>query len=198
MKEVFVEGDFSRFKRQDLDRARGIITESYVQRSSGYMTFSAKVPTVFISHKHDDLDDLKGIIGFLEEEYKVKCYIDSKDKSMPNITSGETATKLKTRIKQCDKFILLASNNAIESKWCNWELGYGDAQKYKNNIALFPFRRSFETYNGNEYMEIYPHIVKVDDYAYLSGKWLNSGYYVRETIEIDRYNFIPLKDWLNR
>ena len=28
--------------------------------------FEEKVP-VFISHKHDDLDDVKGIIGFLEK-----------------------------------------------------------------------------------------------------------------------------------
>lgn len=198
MKEVFLEGDFSRFKRQDLDRARGSITESYVQRSNGYMTFSAKMPTVFISHKHDDLDDLKGIIGFLEDEYKVKCYIDSKDKSMPNITSGETATKLKDRIKSCDKFILLASNNAVDSKWCNWELGYGDAQKFKDHIALLPFRRTNETYKGNEYMEIYPHIVKVDAYSYISGKWVTSGYYVCESIGKDQNNLISLKDWLYR
>lgn len=198
MKEVFLEGDFSRYKRHDLHRARATMTERLMEGYSGYMNFISREPTVFISHKHEDLEDLKGIIGFLEDTYKVKCYIDSKDKGMPNITSGETATKLKTRIKQCDKFILLASNNAIESKWCNWELGYGDADKFKDNIALFPFKRSNETYKGNEYMEIYPHIVKIDIGTYLLGKWTPSGYYVCETIEKESNNLIPLNDWLHR
>lgn len=198
MKQVFLEGDFRSYKRTGLYSAREAITESHIPGYTGFMTFSAKVPTVFISHKHDDLEDLKGIIGFLEDEYSVKCYIDSRDKSMPNITSGETAIKLKNRIKQCDKFILLASNNAIDSKWCNWELGYGDANKFKDNIALFPFRRYGETYKGKEYMEIYPHIVEFDDYVWISGKRMDPGYYVSETITKDRYNLIPLNEWLNR
>ena len=43
--------------------------------------------------------------------------------------------KLKEKIEIADKFILLATEKAINSKWCNWELGLGDAAKYmKNNI----------------------------------------------------------------
>lgn len=36
--------------------------------------------TMFISHKHDDL---KGIIGFLETNYNIKTYIDSRNSRMP-------------------------------------------------------------------------------------------------------------------
>ena len=70
----------------------------------------------------------------------MKTYIDSRDPSMPHITTAETAANLKARIKKCDKFILLATNAAIDSKRCNWELGYGDAQKFKTHIALFPLK----------------------------------------------------------
>lgn len=52
---------------------------------------------------------------------------------MPKVTSAETATRIKDRISRCDKFILLATNGAIDSKWCNWELGFGDA---KNIISI--------------------------------------------------------------
>ena len=79
-------------------------------------------------------------MGFLEDEYKVKVYIDSKDSSMPITTSAETAINLKDRIRKCDRFILLATNGAIESKWCNWELGFGDANKYPDKIAIFPLK----------------------------------------------------------
>lgn len=41
-------------------------------------------------------------------------------------------------IKKCDNFILLTTDDAIESKWCNWELEYGDANKFRDRIALFP------------------------------------------------------------
>lgn len=81
---------------------------------------------------------------------------------MPRVTSGKTASKIKTRIRQCDKFILLATNSAVESKWCNWELGYGDSQKFDNNdIAILPLKKADMTdsaYKGNEYMQIYPYI----------------------------------------
>ena len=39
---------------------------------------------------HDDLDEIKGLIGLLERKYNIKAYIDSLDKSMPKKTSGET------------------------------------------------------------------------------------------------------------
>lgn len=45
---------------------------------------------------------------------------------MPEKTSGLTATKIKYQIYKNDKFILLATDNAIASKWCNWEVGIGD------------------------------------------------------------------------
>ncbi len=39
---------------------------------------------------------------------------------MPKTTSGVTATKIKQQIKKYDKFILIATDGAIDSKWCNW------------------------------------------------------------------------------
>lgn len=190
MKNIFLSGEFDNYKRSSVTEARQSINESLYN-------FAQRKITIFISHKHDDLEDLKGIIGFLERTYNVKCYIDSRDPSMPKITSGETATKIKERIKQCNKFILLASNGAIDSKWCNWELGYGDAQKYKDHIALFPFKRENENYDGNEYMKIYPHIVKYFGYeTYTNGEKVKAGYYVC-AIDKDGNNLItPLESWL--
>lgn len=154
MKRILESGRFSNYMNQTrLDSATTEISKSYYPRT-----------TVFISHKHDDLKDLSGFIGFLEEKYNVKTYIDSRDSSMPRVTSGKTASKIKTRIRQCDKFILLATNSAVESKWCNWELGYGDSQKFDNNdIAILPLKKADMTdsaYKGNEYMQIYAEVSK--------------------------------------
>ena len=80
----------------------------------------------------------------------------------PKKTSGTTAAIIKQQIQKYDKFILVATNGAIDSKWCNWELGYGDSVKFPNNIALFPFKSkgtSDAQYIGSEYMKLYPYIV---------------------------------------
>ncbi len=98
MSKIFEQGAFSRYSKRSLENATSPILE--------HSQFSAKT-TVFISHRHDDLEDLQGVLGFLEDEYKVKVYIDSKDSSMPITTSAETAINLKDRIRVCDRFILL-------------------------------------------------------------------------------------------
>ncbi|MCH5259207.1 MAG: toll/interleukin-1 receptor domain-containing protein [Lachnospiraceae bacterium] len=190
MKQIFYSGDFSEFKKYNLTEARQSICESYTY-------LNKKRVTVFISHKHDDLSDLQDIIGFLEKTYDVKCYIDSKDSAMPQKTSGTTASIIKQRIKQCDKFILLASNNAIESKWCNWELGFGDAEKYcYDDIAIFPFQERNEIYKGREYLEVYPQIAEYDgSERYIEGGYVDAGYYVCTT-KNGIQHLTPLKDWL--
>lgn len=193
MKNIFEKGEFSGYQIDSFNEAVGAIKTSYY-------TFVEKKTTIFISHKHDDLEELKGIIGFLEKKYKVKVYIDSQDMSMPKMTSGETARRIKERIKTCEKFILLATDGAIESKWCNWELGFGDAQKYDSkSIALFPLKDKGtydSVYKGNEYMEIYPHIVyRGGNDKNSSGEKIPDGYYVRYK-EKGKYYLKPLEKWL--
>lgn len=190
MKTIFEQGSFQEYAQIRLDESLSPVLE--------HSQYGVRKTTVFISHKHDDLNDLKGILGFLEKTYGVKVYIDSQDPTMPKVTSAETARNIKERIKKCDKFILLATNGAIDSKWCNWELGYGDAQKYQKNIALFPMKpkESFDSnYRGSEYMSIYPHISYCDG----TEKWKNGrpiprGYYVCR-IEENEYYLTPLCDW---
>lgn len=188
MKSVFLQGEFSNYKIRDLNESRGeIIKPSY---------FAQRKVNVFISHKHDDLDDLMGLIGFLEKEFNVKAYIDSQDPAMPRKTSGETATILKDRIDECDRFILLATDGAIESKWCNWELGYGDAKKGKK-VALLPLKKLGISYTGNEYMEIYSFITYWDgSETYDTGKKVEPGYYVA-TRTNKKYTITPLGEWLS-
>lgn len=192
MSIIFEQGAFSRYSKRSLNSATAPISEI-----SQYL---AKT-TVFISHKHDDLEDLQGVLGFLEDEYHVKVYIDSKDSSMPITTSAETAINLKDRIRGCDRFILLATNGAIESKWCNWELGFGDANKFPDRIAIFPLKPKgtydYE-YKGNEYMQIYPYIKYSDGTEkYSSGQQIERGYYV-VTPKDGKSIYCSLKQWLSK
>ena len=75
-------------------------------------------PMVFLSHKHD------------EQSIHPRC------SSFPKIGGGWCICRLDGS--------LYAYTNAINSKWFNWELGLGDAAKYKEHIALLPINRTYE------------------------------------------------------
>lgn len=157
---------------------------------------------VFLSHKHSDLEELKDFIGFLETNYNVDVYIDSMDKAMPSTTSEVTANRIKSVIKKCDKFILLATDDAVESKWCNWELGFGDAQKFRDDIAILPIKEIGQydfQYKGKEYMSIYPQIIYYDgSEQYTSGARVTPGFYCGYKDDMGVTIITPLSDWLKQ
>ncbi len=140
--------------------------------------------TIFLSHKHDETFELRNAIAFLNS-FGVNVYVDWLDEGMPKNTSGVTAKKIKSKIKEKNKFIFLATEGAISSKWCNWELGFGDAQKYIDHIALLPIQDNVN-YSGSEYLQIYPYIYEND---------INRGsYYVR----FPDGNTIDFVTWLKK
>ena len=112
-----------------LDEAIKPVTESYKEIGR---------TTVFISHKHDDLKDLMGLIGFLENEYHVKAYIDSRDPLIPNNTSGKTELRIKEKITQCNKFILLATNGQLNQ---NGAIGNWGMEMQKSFKIILRFSR---------------------------------------------------------
>ncbi len=192
MRNIFIQGHFSKYRTDTLWHSIQLV-------ESRKLEFAADKTTIFISHKHGELDDLADVIAFLEKEYDVRVYIDSRDPLMPEVPNQETANRIKEKIESCNKFILLATDAAIQSKWCNWELGYGDAQKYKNNnIALMPIGKQNAAYTGNEYLTIYPHIVKREqgESTYTSGEPVEPGYYVRKDNQDGTYNLTELGVWL--
>lgn len=165
--------------------------------TSRYM-YGGKKTSVFLSHKHDEIIELKRVANVLEQCDSV-VYVDWLDKSMPDITCGETAAKIKSKIRQYDKFILVATDRAIASKWCNWELGFGDAQKYEEGkIALFPIKKNSSDWTGSEYMELYPVIEFFDgkkDWCDVTFNYPYKGFYV--VYRYGRKRIISLDQWLN-
>ena len=140
----------------------------------------------FLSHKHSDKEYLKSFI-FLLKKVGISVYVDWMDNDMPKNTNGYTATLIKKKIKQMNKFVLLATENAIQSKWCNWELGFGDANKFPENIAILPITdKNDNEWSGNEYLQIYPVITA--EYQYIIG-----SYYVEY-----KGSKIKLEEWLKR
>ena len=179
-KNIFTRGEFKSYKIESVTESLNFSKIKDSQKEN--------LTTIFISYKHDELEDVKDLIGFLEKNYKVRCYIDCEDSLMPKKTSAETANRIKEKINECDKFILLATNGAINSKWCNWELGYGDAKKFEKNIAIMAFKDTNKDYEGNEYMQIYPTIRE-----YTAGEKYQDGSAI-----LPGYYFVKLVNGVNR
>lgn len=185
-----IRGAFNYYR----DRSSNIINESY-GRTSTFSSESircASGTTVFVSHKHEDLNDLKGLLDYLSHNFNVVPYIDSMDKGMPLNTCAETANRIKQAIYGCEKFILLGTNKALSSKWCNWEVGIADKWKLPaKDMAILPMLDSGDSlYNGSEYLEIYPYINEVKD-SY-GGRHLNVIYFTSNGFK----RTISLVDWL--
>lgn len=122
---------------------------------------------LFLSHSHSDLqaagqaagaDILKSIIDMLSD-LNVRVYIDSLDPTMPSATNAITAANLRQRIRQCQKFVVVATENALSSRWVPWELGYADGLNDMNRIAVLPLVNSqTTTWPQSEYFGLYSRI----------------------------------------
>lgn len=203
---IFERGHFNSFRTSKIKKS--VISES-LDRSRYFTDIqvqSTVKTTVFLLHKHKDLKDVEEAAAVIEmlEKLGAVVYVDSMDDKQPKQTSGETAKRIKNVIKACDKFILLGTNNAIQSHWCNWELGIGDVHKYINNIAILPIKdknASDAQYKGNEYLQIYPRIDFRDGTTkyVASGKPVQRGYYVCKPRNKNGLTILdPLKDWLKK
>ena len=194
---------------------RGHFKSSRIQKSfindslNGSRRFNSKTafslkPTIFLSHKHNDLEDEEELKGFIEliEGMGAKVYIDSMDNTLPQQTTGDSAKRIKEIIKFCNKFILIATEKAIVSFWCSWELGVGNVYQYMDHIALLPIKEkstSDSKYKGNEYLQIYPKIEYKEAFTNFNGHYFEEGYYVSQPENNEGKIYIQLlKNWFKR
>lgn len=124
--------------------------------------------SVFLSHKHGDEDLVRDAVALFSSA-GVNVYVDWLDPDMPPVTNPETARRLKEKIRSSHKFVLLATDAAVESKWCNWELGLGDAAKFHEHIAILPAGSRGKQWKGTEYLGLYP--VITSEYEYTPGSF---------------------------
>ena len=139
------------------------------------------IRSVFLSHSHADKDLVRPAVIFFKEQ-GVQVYVDWMDGEMPSRTSGETAKRLKSKISENDRFVVLVSEHSKESHWVPWELGLADGVKGMRKIASFPIRSDEREFKGNEYFSIYPRI-----------ELINGTYYVWTD---DPLYSVPLRTWL--
>lgn len=133
-------------------------TKAYsLNESLGTKDYDKKV---FLSYRRKDKKYVKPIVDLLIN-IGAKIYIDYIDNTLPDKPNNQTAAILRSRIKGSDKFILLATPNASESKWIPWELGLGDGAIQYENVAILPVTKSRYHWEEQEYFDLYGYIEKV-------------------------------------
>ena len=110
----------------------------------------------FLCHSHHDGALAIGLQALLRQQ-GLDLYIDWQDAEMPERPSAETASRLRTRIKEANLFLYLATQNSARSRWCPWELGYADGVKNIAQILVIPTLDG-TTEHGAEYINLYQRI----------------------------------------
>ena len=122
---------------------------------SNIKTFSSQAQTtIFLSHSSKDRELAQGLVYYLGS-LGITVYVDWNDSDMPRVTNRETAEKLKGKIKDNRLFMILATKNALESKWVPWEVGIADQCKGEQSMVLVPVADSSGRFEGNEYLQLY-------------------------------------------
>ncbi len=114
--------------------------------------------TVFLSHSHKDSDLANGLKNHLAE-LGLGIYIDIQDSDLSQSTDRTTAIRIKNKIKELNYFFLLATNNAVQSRWVPWELGVADGHKDFEKILVIPVEDDYGRFEGNEYLQVYKRLV---------------------------------------
>lgn len=154
------------FRKAELQNV--IIKKGYSESADSILIkeaalFSAeKTYDIFISHSFADANDIlkmKQIIEGMGYSTYVD-WINDRQLNRSNVNK-DTANILRFRMSKCKSLFFITSDNASNSKWMPWELGYFDA--LKNKVAILPILQSntvTDAYEGQEYLGLYPYVTK--------------------------------------
>lgn len=138
-----------------LQKSAGNILTEKVLGSAAIKEFD-----IFLSHSFSDQRLILGIWLSLEDMgYKV--YVDwIHDRQLSRETvNKETASVLRQRMLNCKSLFFATTINSSSSKWMPWELGFKDG--HNRRAAILPVAQyTTSTFTGQEYLAIYPYVVK--------------------------------------
>lgn len=116
---------------------------------------------IFLSHSFADADIVLGVKKLLQDQgFTVYVdWIDDPHLDRTNVTKA-TAEHVRNRMRSCRRLVYATSQNASNSKWMPWELGYFDGFKPDNVFILPLLEHEFSQFHGQEYLSLYPLLEK--------------------------------------
>lgn len=119
---------------------------------------SVAVHDIFMSHAFDDRELILGTV-LLIEDMNYKVYLDWRDD--PTLDrksiSAATAAVLRQRMKSSKSLFFATTENASNSRWMPWELGFKDGDNTR--AAILPFSETHTSdFRGQEYLGMYPYV----------------------------------------
>lgn len=121
-------------------------------------TFKKKV---FLSHSHYDIDTGEmQIAKSILESLDFDVYIDSERLGIQTTRAGlkRVAATIRKEISR-RIFILIMTQNSVNSHWVNWELGYADGNTKPTNVYLWPIlKKQIININTRGYFDLYQRI----------------------------------------
>ena len=141
---------------------------------------------LFISHCFKDKELIRGLYSMFQTAgYNVYIdWIDDPNLNRANVDEN-TAALIKHRMDSCKAMAYVSTVNSPTSKWCPWELGYGDGKLGK--VCIIPVMNG--SYNGQEYLKLYPYL----EYSKYASKPV-MDFWVQD--QNDDRKYILLKSWL--
>ena len=168
------------------------LNETYENRSRRILASSINDQSdtdeydIFLSHSSRDAELVMGLKLMLEDiGYSV--YVDwIEDRQLDRTkVDRNTALVLKERMDQCRSLIYAFTENAANSKWMPWELGYFDGTK--GLVAVLPITdESKEEFVGFEYLGIYYYIQIDENTDHEKDLWVHD----------DRNTYVSYNAWL--
>lgn len=155
---------------------------------------------VFVSHKKENTTEAKRLKSRIQK-LGYTCYIDADDPSLKETKSAEQMAELiRSHLRQCRCLIFVYSQQAIESKWMPWELGFFDGRWGNRSIGLYildkgPHRKAGDpprdesraSFSVQEYLEMYE---QVDDKTlpdFLHRNTSTTALLNRADVDVDRF-----------
>ncbi|GAA4465830.1 TIR domain-containing protein [Novipirellula rosea] len=140
---------------------------------------------IFLSHSYRDARaiDAEELLRLkkLLQHHGLSVYVDwIVDRQLDrNKVNAATAAKIRKRMDQCKCLLFATSTSSSESKWMPWELGYKDGKNGRAAILPVVEQRT-DNYYGQEYLGLYPFVVRQQDTNGQMRLWLkrNDGSYI--------------------
>lgn len=100
------------------------------------MEDNIKIKNVFVSHFHEDEDNIKGLKELLSDAYCIKNYSVTSDKFNNAKDENYIKSLLRPLINQSSSLICLIGSQTHDSKWVNWEIEQA-AKEGKQIIGVY-------------------------------------------------------------